>query len=620
MFKSLLFFVRFLAFWILFFFLDRLTFLIINFKKIAMNPIMEIMATFFHAIPLDISMAGYLMILPLLGYIFYLFSGRNEISIKWISGYNTTLIVLFSLISVINFNIYREWGSKINARAVGFAIYTPNESLASGASSPIFLSLFVLAILIAGGYLLQRLIVLRKLSFSAGPVWQKGILVIMLFGLSFVMIRGGVSGSPINQSMAYFSKDQLLNNASVNTEWNLMRSIISSRMTKANPYVYLSKEEANDNISKLFRVEKDTTISILNTTRPNVVLVIIESFTADLTRTLGGAPDITPHFDSLINKGVLFSNIYAAGNRTDKGLIGTLAGFPTLATGSIVKWPEKMQKIPAISQSLFKNGYQTSFYYGGESEFDNYKAFILSHNYQRLVDRNSFEEDNGTSWGQYDEATFDRQITDLNNDAQPFFSTLLTLTNHEPYGLPGKYKFGKADNVAKFKSTAHYTDSCINAYLNNAKKTNWYKNTLFVFIADHGHLLPKNTHDIYEPQRYHIPLLLYGEVIKDEYRGTKMQQTGSQNDVVATVLAQLDISSKEFIWSKNLLNPYIKPFAFFSWDNGMGFINNKQCVTFDNVGKTVLYNSNTKDTVLTDEILINAKSYLQNVYQQFIEF
>src|SRR5690606_6338756 len=111
--------------------------------------------------------------------------------------------------------------------------------------------------------------------------------------------------------------------------------------------------------------------------------------------------------------------------------------------------------------------------------------------------------------------------------------TLLTLTNHEPYGLPGKYKFGKADNVEKFKSTAYYTDSCINAYLNNARKTEWYKNTLFVFIADHGHLLPKNANDIYVPQRYHIPLLLYGDVIKDAYRGRRMTQTGSQTDVVA---------------------------------------------------------------------------------------
>ncbi|NRF40789.1 sulfatase-like hydrolase/transferase [Pedobacter sp. LMG 31643] len=619
MLKSFLFFARFFVFWLLFFLVDRLTFIIINSKKVAMVPFSEIMATFYHALKLDLSMTAYIVVIPLLSYIYWLLNGRKVIELKWLTVYNKVLIVLFSIISVVNFNIYREWGSKINAKAVGFAISTPNEALASSASSPIALTLSLLVLLIAIGFVLQRYVVLRKLEFKASPIWLRGIAVVALICLNFILIRGGLKGSPITQSMAYFSKEQVLNHAAVNTEWNLISSILSAGMTKSNPYVYLSKQEADTNIKALYTPAKDTTINILKTKRPNVVLVIIESFTADLTKTLGNEDGITPNFDTLIHKGVLFSNIYSSGSRTDKGLVATLAGFPTLAAGSIVKWPEKMQKIPALSQPLFKNGYQTSFFYGGESEFDNYKAFILSHNYQKLIDKNDFKGGNVTKWGQFDEAVFGRQLEDLSKEKQPFFSTLLTLTNHEPYTLPGNYKFGQADNVAKFKSTAHYTDSCINAYLNNAKKQGWYKNTLFVFIADHGHLLPKNRQDIYVPQRYHVPLLFYGDVIKDEYKGKKFEDVGSQADVAATILGQLDISAKEFVWSKNLLNPYAKHFAFFSWDNGMGFIDNQQCVTFDNVGKMILYNSNAKDKELTSKTLASAKSYLQNVYQQFIE-
>jgi len=619
MLKSFLFFARFFLFWLLFFFVDRLTFIIINSKKLAMVPLSEIMASFYHALKLDLSMTAYILVIPLFSYIYWLLNGRKVVELKWLTIYNKILIILFSIISVVNFNIYREWGSKINAKAVGFAISTPNEALASSASSPIGLTLSLLLLLIVIGFILQRWVVLRKLSFKASPIWLRGIAVIILVFLNFLLIRGGLGGSPINQSMAYFSKEQVLNHAAVNTEWNLLSSALAARMTKNNPYNYLSKQAADANIKELYTPAKDTTINILTTKRPNVVLVIIESFTADLTKTLGNEDGITPNFDTLIHKGVLFSNIYSSGSRTDKGLVATLAGFPTLAAGSIVKWPEKMQKIPGISQPFFKNGYQTSFFYGGESEFDNYKAFILSHNYQKLIDKNNFKGGKVTKWGQFDEAVFDRQIEDLNKEKQPFFSTLLTLTNHEPYALPGNYKFGQADNVAKFKSTAHYTDSCINAYLNNAKKENWYKNTLFVFIADHGHLLPKNSHEIYVPQRYHVPLLFYGDVIKDECKGKKFEDVGSQADVAATILGQLDISAKEFVWSKNLLNPYAKHFAFFSWDNGMGFIDNQQCVTFDNVGKTILYNSNPKDKDLTLKTLNTAKSYLQNVYQQFIE-
>ncbi|MFA4869162.1 MAG: sulfatase-like hydrolase/transferase [Pedobacter sp.] len=621
MLKSLLFFLRFFLFWLLFFFVDRLIFILIYHDKLTTVPFKETAATFYHAIPLDLSMTAYIAVIPLLSYIFWLLNGRKVVELKWISIYNLVLVFACSVLSVVNFNIYREWGSKVNAKAMSFAFNSPTEAMASSASSPIGLSISLLILLFVIGFFLQRYMVSRKLSFTQSPIWLRAILCVALLFGNFLLIRGGLRGSPITQSMGYFSKEQLLNNASVNTEWNLISSVLASKMTKNNPYLYLDSKEAENKIKDLYTPTKDSTIHILNTKRPNVVLVIIESFTADLTKTLGNEDGITPHFDTLINKGVFFSQIYSAGNRTDKGLIGTLAGFPTLASGSIVKWPEKMQKLPAISQSLLNNGYKTSFFYGGESEFDNYKAFILSHNYQKLVDKNNFEGNNmKTIWGKYDEVVFDRQLNDLNKEKQPFFSTILTLTNHEPYFLPGTSKFGKADNAAKFKSTAYYTDSCINAFLTNAKKQPWYKNTLFVFVADHGHSLPKNNNEISSPQRYHIPLLFFGDVIKDEFKGRQFDNVGSQTDIAATLLSQMDIPTKQFTWSKNLLNPYSKPFAFFSWDNGMGFIDNKQCVTFDNVGKMVLYNSNDKNVDQTSITLNYAKAYLQTVYRQFIEF
>nr|WP_199083087.1 hypothetical protein [Pedobacter sp. ASV19] len=121
------------------------------------------------------------------------------------------------------------------------------------------------------------------------------------------------------------------------------------------------------------------------------------------------------------------------------------------------------------------------------------------------------------------------------------------------------------------------------------------------------------------PQRYHIPLLLYGEVIKPEFRGKTFSRIGSQIDLASTLLTQLGMNASQFTWSKNLLNPYTKPFAFFSWDNGLGFINPKQSVTFDNTGKRVLYNDLKHQDEQTQETLKQGKTYLQKVYQQFIE-
>ncbi len=584
-------------------------------------PLGEKLATFYHGLRLDLSMAGYLSIIPLLVFLALHFTSKTRINFTWVKIYNKFFIVLFSIIGIVNFNVYREWGSKINARIVEFAIKTPKESFASSESSPVMLALFLLAILLSVGFYLNFVLVRRYTEIKKEPLSLKIIIAILAFGVNFLFIRGGTDTAPNSQSMAYFSNYQILNIASLNTEWNLGSSLLASGKVKKNPYLYFKADEAKQLVDELYTVPKDTTVHFLKNPRPNVVLFILESFTADLTKALGNEDGVTPNLDSLAKKGVFFSNIYATGNRTDKGLIGSLAGFPTLAFGSIVKWPEKMQKIPAISQEFYKNGYQTAFYYGGEAEFDNYKAFILGHDFKKLTDKKNFQaKDMNPKWGAYDNVVFSRQLADANTFKQPFFSTILSLTNHEPFDLQGNYKFGTADNIQKFKSTAFFTDSCIGSYLDEAKKQAWYKNTLFVFIADHGHPLPKANHEIYEPQRFHIPLIFYGDVIKEEFRGRNYKELGSQLDLSATLLKQLNMNAKNFVWSKDLMNPYRKKFAFFSWDNGLGFIKDQHTVTFDNLGKNILYNTDKNNKVLTDSVLNYGKAYLQTVYQQFINF
>lgn len=620
MLKTLIFFSRFFILWLVYFLVDRFIFICINLDQLKGSSFLEIGASFFYALRLDLSMIAYMAVVPLLFYLFFLFIPlKKTVSFQWITIYNTVLVVIFSILSVANLNIYREWGNKINAKALGFAISSPNEALASSASSPIVLSLTLLIILICFGLLMNKLLMTKVIELSSSSIVLKSAFALALVAANFLMIRGGLGVSPNNQSMAYYCEVPILNHAAVNTEWGLVSSILANKRTSNHPDLYYPNDEATRIIKDLYAVEKDTTTLILKNKRPNVVVIILESFTADLTKTLGNEEGVTPNFDKMIAEGVFFSNIYATGNRTDKGIIGTLAGFPSIASENIVKWPEKLEKIPAMSQAFAKNGYQTSFFYGGESEFENYKVFIVSHDYQVLVDKNSFSsQDMNSKWGAYDGVVFNRQLKDLNKTREPFFSTHMTLTNHEPFEVPGTHKFGDKDNVAKFKSTAFYTDSCLNSFLTQAKKQSWYKNTLFIFVADHGHIYPKNRLEVYAPQRYHIPLLFFGEVIKDEYKGKRFENIGSQVDIASTLLHQLDMDTKPFIWSKNLLNPYTKSFAWFSWDNGMGFIDSKQCVTFDNVGKITLYNDQPKDVTHTDLLSRYGSAFLQGIHQYFI--
>src|SRR5690606_1870296 len=151
-------------------------------------------------------------------------TSKEKINFSWVKKYNAVLIVLFSIISVINFNIYREWGSKVNSRAIEFAILTPGESLASSASSPILLILLVLTVLLAVGFFLNFVLIKHQIIFSKTPVWAKIIIALLALGFNFLLIRGGITTTPNSQSMAYFSNHQILNHASLNTEWNLLSS------------------------------------------------------------------------------------------------------------------------------------------------------------------------------------------------------------------------------------------------------------------------------------------------------------------------------------------------------------------------------------------------------------
>jgi len=341
MLKSLLFFIRFYLFWLLFFFVDRALFLFLYREKLTDIPFSTVLATFHNAIPIDLSMVGYMSVAPLLCYLFWFFSRRPSVSITWLKIYNTFFIVVFSILSTINYNIYREWGTKLNAKALGFAFTDPVEASASGASSPILPTLIIVISLMVTGMLLQKVLMEKKFSFVPFPILAKITLAILLVGLNFLCIRGGVGVSTMNQSAAYFSDKLILNHAAVNTEWNLMESFLSSGKATKNKYRYFSKEEADETVKQLYVSVKDTTEKILTTDRPNVVLFIMESFTADLTKSLGDADGITPKFDSLAKQGVLFSKIYSTGNRTDKGLIGTLGVFRVLPQATWLNSPIK---------------------------------------------------------------------------------------------------------------------------------------------------------------------------------------------------------------------------------------------------------------------------------------
>ncbi len=227
------------------------------------------------------------------------------------------------------------------------------------------------------------------------------------------------------------------------------------------------------------------------------------------------------------------------------------------------------------------NGYQTSFYYGGELEFANMKAYLLGCGFDQYTSIDNFEQkDLNSKWGAHDGVVEAKVLKDVQSMRQPFFATWLTLSSHEPFETPVKKAIEGADDESLFLNAHHYTDQVIFDFIAQCKKQPFWKNTLVMIVADHGHPLPRTTQKIND---FKIPLLLLGGALTQ--KGITMQPTCSQTDIAATLLSQLNLPHNAFEWSKNILSKRPNQWAYFSFNNGFGFVEPQQYFVFDNVGK-----------------------------------
>lgn len=615
---------QYFLFWLIICFIDRLIFIIAFFEKIGFSHFNEIFRIYYHGLSLDFSAVSYICAIPFLVYCILGFFPKAHPKRTILDIYTVVVLVLFFVVSFINVNIYREWGDKISKRAIDAFLASPSGAVASAESTPVFFPILGMMIGIFCGYYIYRWMFKRVHFYNIkSPVGNFLKLAVGVFVL-FTFIRGGYGRATLNPSKAYYSEETFYNHAAVNTQWSLLRDFFTKSTKLKNPYNFYGDDlqTVQEQLKPVFHNQPDSTVEVLNTTRPNVVIIMLESFVGDLIESLGGEKGITPHMEELIKGGILFDRIYAAADRSDKGMVAILSGFPAQGPESIIKYIDKHENMPAIGQEFDRAGYETSFYHGGQSEFYNFKSYMLTHGISRVVDNASFGLDaERASWGVYDHVVFNRMIQDFNKEKQQFFSTVFTLINHEPFELKHGYKFGNSNNADKFRSTANYTDSAVFDFISKAKKEPWYKNTLFIVVADHGHRLPSEKWDLSHPNRFHIPLIFFGEVIKPEYRGKVIDRIGNQTDLAATLLKQLRLPADRYHWSRDLFNPTTPQVAFYNSKDAFGVITPKQAVSFDNVGRIVNYKANKEyPAAKTDSLLSIAKAYYQEVYREFLKY
>ncbi len=574
------------------------------------------MRAFFEALYLDTAMACYFMTLPCLILLLIQFVHRNWLFsiFNWL---NYLFISLLSIITISELPIYDEWSHKLTYKALWF-LHQPSEVFFTASYNQLFgglFGIFLLALLFLLLYKKFRI----QFEFRKSPLWLRLVFVLITPFLLFTGIRGGYYLIPIQVSDAYFSNNYILNDLSTNSTFHLM-SNVAQNLEAYEPYKFMSSADAKSIVAEMFKAEKDSTTQILTTKRPNIVLIVFEGWSADVVGELGGYKGLTPHFDKICKEGISFDSCYASGSLSDQGMGAVFSAFPAQPRTSIVTQPSKYKSLPTITSQLKNAGYSTSFLFGGELNYGNIRSYMYYNGFDKITEGRDF--DNAVKRGRLgvaDGPALQRNLLEISNLSPPFFAAQFTQSTHGPFDFPKEQKhFTWGDKENEYINSVYYADSCLNVFMEAAKKQAWYKNTLFVFISDHSHNTPKN-YGYHQMQYRRIPFVLFGDVLKKEFTGLHYNQICSQLDFSATVLAQLQLNASAFTWSKNQFNPYIKHNAFYAFDEGLGYIEptgNFVWHVSENRFEYERYYSPLNKNLLHQR----GKAYLQRITEQFWEF
>lgn len=567
---------------------------------------------FIYGLRLDISFASYILAFTfLIWFVFYI--TRSSIFFKGYRTFGFIALGIILLITLADIAIYAHWKMKINMTALQFALH-PREVMASIGSDdnlPLLGFLFIVLMFVLGRLWFW---VCQSVHTTIPAGWRARIIAFVIFftlgGLSVIGMRGGFQLEPINQSAVYFSEQAIYNHTAVNASWNLLNKWVNNREGD-NPYHYASAEDVKKSMREFYAAAPSTIPLVDSGIKPNIVFIILEGFTADVIGAFGGESGLTPTIDSLIKNGLVFTRFYSNGDRTYKGLPSILNGWPTQATSSVTQNPDKTGAIPSISKLLATSGYHSRFYYGGESEFANIKSYLLNTGFDKIIDIKDFPSSyRGLKWGVSDHYVFERMSKDLSTVKQPFFSCILTLSSHEPYDIPIEPLLKSKAIPDLFRNTVYYTDWSLARFIAMSKDEPWFKSTLFVLTADHGNAMPKDYKNNYDPGRFKIPLFIFGDPLRQEWKGKVLDRTGSHTDLAATVLQNLEFDTGPFRYSRNLLSRDLSGRAFYTFDNGFGLINDSAILVYDHVGGRIL----SREGPVTDSLLTLGKRLLQGTF------
>jgi len=562
---------------ILYFVFYRTIFILYNGSSFADASIEKLLLSYLNGLKLDLSFSGYMMLIPSLILALSPVIGP-KISSRMLAGSITLILAAVSIIEIIDLEVYSYWGEKFDAMHLKYLDNPKQITNSITFKTLVFPLLFSLFLFYAHFKITIWLVGRFSFDFKNRYYWQKPLLFFTLIALSVIPIRGGFSiapfrlGIPINVGAVYFDPDIMaVNHAAVNTPWNFVYSMKKASKIDTH-YDLMPDHVAADLFSKFNGAPTKGTPypSLINTLQPNILLIILESFTAKGVEVLGGVKSVTPELNKLSKEGVLFSQFYASGHRSNRGIGSLFSSYPGLPYNAIIENPFKTEKLPHLIKSIKEQDYQTAFYYGGEIDFANLRAYFNQGKADKIISKLDFDfSSNNTKWGIHDDVVFDTLFNNLKKEEAPFFYTLFTLSSHEPFDIPVEPVFGFDNNETSFKSAMHYTDACLGKFIEQAKKTTWWEKTLIIVTADHGTTQINNTSNG-QKETFHIPLLWLGGALA--VTDTVISSISCQLDLAPTLLAQLNINHPEYVYGRNMLSTHYEPRAYYSYGDGFGLV------------------------------------------------
>ncbi len=573
-------------FWLFFFFIARLIFILVHWAEASQFSFSSLAGTFWHGLKLDISATGYILLIPMLFLIPGVYFNGNwyKVFLKW---YTYIIVLISSCIVIADTLLYKYWGFRMD--------YTPLLYLSTPKDAAASVTPFQMAGVIFGIILLSSVFIflywkfVNRLfdGFERIKLWLPAMFFFTVLWSSLILpIRGGVGVAPMNAGAAYFSTEMFINHTAINVVWNVGSSFVNRKPSK-NPYEFTDLSSAKALTETLIN-KKGTPVKVINNNRPNILIIILESFGSALTGPLGGDSLTTPNFNRYCKEGILFTHFFSSGNRTDKSTPAILNGYPAQPTVSIMKEPKKTQSLNSIIKSMNGLGYDSEFWYGGEINFANFHSYVINSGFKKIIAEDNFISVSGISeWGVPDHILFGALRDSMKKVKEPFIKAVLTLSSHEPFDVPMEPVFTGNDEFTKFRNSIYYADKSVGEFLDWAKKTDWWKNTLVVVVADHYR---RNSIDVqsYSEEVFRIPMLWLGGALA--IKGSEVNKIGSQVDIPLTVLHQLDLDVDEnYPFSKDLLSEESNSFAFYVFNEGFGFITDTSKYIYDHkLGSSVL--------------------------------